>query len=49
MSIRFVLILNTITLVICVAVIIMLGLLLFQAKKKLAAHGIKLFGKKKQK
>lgn len=49
MSIRFVLILNTIALVVCVAVIVILGLLLFQAMRKLAAHGIKLFDKKKQK
>lgn len=49
MSIRLILVLNSIALAGCISVIVLLGVLLFKAKKKLAEHNIKLFGKKKQK
>lgn len=49
MSVKLILIIDTVALATSVVIIIGLGVLLLHAKKKLAENNIKLFNKKKQK
>lgn len=49
MSVKTILIIDTVALAVCVALILVLGGVLLHAMRKLAEHNIKLFGKKKQK
>ncbi|MGN0683441.1 MAG: hypothetical protein ACI4JY_07155 [Oscillospiraceae bacterium] len=49
MSVKSILIINTVALAVSVVLIIGLGVLLIHAKKRLAENNIKLFDKKKQK